>query len=119
MDRLNGVLNASPEKRYKNFISTVVDQEQVWVLSSEAGYATWDEDDIIRLIVYPTLDAAKLFAGSDTPAAIEVHDFLSRCKTYMKNDHFGFMVYPNGSDAFIVSTEQMVDDLEATLALVE
>lgn len=119
MDRLNGVLNASPEKRYKNFISTVVDQEQVWALSSEAGYATWDEDEIIRLIVYPTLDAAKLFAGSDKPTAIEVHDFLSRCKAYMKNDRFGFMVYPNGSDAFIVSTEQMVNDIEATLALVE
>lgn len=27
-----GILNASPEKRYKNFISTVADYEEVWLL---------------------------------------------------------------------------------------
>ena len=119
MDRLNGVRSASPEKRYRNFINTAADREQVWVLSSEDGFATWDEDDMIRLIVFPTQDAAELFADGDRPFPIEVHDFLQRCREIRENDHFGFMVYPNGIDAFVVSTDRMIQDLTEALCLVE
>jgi hypothetical protein len=119
MDRLHGILNASPEKRYKNFISTVVDLEEVWVLSSEDGYATWDEGEIVRLIVFPTHDSAVLFSENDVPESIEIHDFISRCTRAAADDKFGFMVYPNGINSYVVSTDRMIQDLMDELELIE
>ena len=42
MFRLKGVRKADPFKRYKNFINTVADFEEVWLLDNGDGYATLD-----------------------------------------------------------------------------
>ena len=119
MDELYGVMNASPEKRYKNFISKVTDNEEVWVLDNGEGYATLVQNDYISLIVYPSKEAAEFFSEGDEVMSIEVHDFVNNCEETLEDSSFRFAVYPNGKDAFIVSTQQMLEDLLEELDLIE
>ena len=112
MSKMKGVSNASPENRYKNFISTVADREEVWVLENDDGYATWDDArGMIRLIVYPTQEAAEMFADNDKPVSIEIKSFLHRCVDQLENTEIGFLVFPNGTDGYAVRTDQMIKDL--------
>lgn len=119
MDKLHGIMNAAPEKRYKNFISSAADNEEVWVLDNGEGYATLDQDGYISLIVYPSQEAASVFCEGDEVVSIEVHDFVDNCEKNLEDPSFRFAVYPNGTDVFIVSTQQMLEDLLEELDLME
>lgn len=111
-DRIKGVSQASPEKRYKNFISTAAAREEVWVLENEDGYATWDDArGTIRLIVYPTKEDAEMFAENDRPVSIEIKNFLHRCIDQLEDTEIGFLVYPNDTDGYAVGTGQLIKDL--------
>ena len=116
-NRLRGVMNASAEKRYKNFITTVADYEQVWVLDNEEGYATIDQDGFVSLIVYPKEEDAEFFAKGDIPTPIDIDDFMDRCQESLEDPYFRFAVYPTDEDVLIVSTSQMIEDLEEELSL--
>ena len=116
MNRIKGVSQASPEKRYKNFISTAAAREEVWLLENEDGYATWDDArGTIRLIVYPTQEDAEMFAENDKPVSIEIKSFLHRCVDQLEDTEIGFLVYPNGTDGYAVSTDQMIKHLVDSL----
>lgn len=58
MNKFFGILNASPEKRYINFISTITDLGEVWLFSNNTGYLTIDDESYINLLVWPTKDFA-------------------------------------------------------------
>ena len=76
-----GLRNASPEKRYQSFLNTVTDREEVWLLDSETGYATFDAEGITYLLVWPEREFCEfLQSEGERPVAIEIHDFLSRGK---------------------------------------
>lgn len=112
-----GILNASPEKRYKNFVSTVADFEEVWLLESIEGYATVDKDDIIYLLVWPKKEFAEKFKNGDHPVAVEVHEFCERCKKI--EDNIKFMVFPNGNDTCIVDADTILNDILEKLEEIE
>ena len=44
---------------------------------------------------------------------------LNNCEETLEDSSFRFAVYPNGTDAFIVSTQQMLEDLLEELDLIE
>lgn len=116
--RIEGILSAPPEKRYKNFISTVVDKEEIWVLSNEDGYATYEIDNKIHLLVWPEKIFAQKFAENETAESIEVHDFCDRCEE-AKRSNLLFLVFYNGKSAFCVDAEKMLNDIQYGLSLVE
>lgn len=115
---LIGLLNTSPEKRYKSFLSTVADSEEVWLLSSKDGYATFDEGDFIHLLIWPRKEFAEMFKNEDEEAvSIEVHKFIERCETLEEN--IRFMVFPTDKNSYVVTTEKLTDDITAYLDEVE
>ena len=69
----------------------------------------------IRLIVYPTQEDAEMFAENDKPVSIEIKSFLHRCVDQLEDTEIGFLVYPNGTDGYAVSTDQMIKDLVDSL----
>lgn len=120
MDKIRGVLNASPEKRYKHFLSTVADTEQVWLLKNNDGYACYDDGDgYSNLIVYPAREYAEMFCGSDEPELVEVHDFVDRCSELLQQDEIRFMVFPNQRDSYIVDAKKMYYDVMSALDEIE
>lgn len=118
MNRIEGLLSAPPEKRYKSFISTVVDKEAVWVLSNENGYATYEIENKIHLFVWPEKIFAQKFAENDIVTSIEIHDFCDRCEE-VKYSNLSFLVFYNGENAYCVDAEKLLNDIQCELSLVE
>ena len=115
---IQGLLNASPDKRYKSFLTRTADSAEVWVINSPDGYATYDIDDEWCLMLWPTEEFCKLFVDENERAeAIEIHDFLDRCKTVEENVRF--LVFPNDRDGCIVTAEQLIYDMMEYLEQVE
>ena len=115
---LNGLLNTSPEKRYKSFLTTVADLEEVWLLSSDEGYATFDEDNYIHLLIWPRKEFAEMFKEDDEKViSIEVHKFIEQCEAVDENVRF--MVFPTDKDSYVVTTENLINDINDYLDEIE
>ena len=105
-----GIRNASPVKRYKNFINTVADREKVWLLQNDEGEATLDINDVIYILVWPRKEFCEPFASEDEKIiSLEVHDFLKKCSVL--EDYVQFMVFPTEKDVYSVSAKQLSEDI--------
>lgn len=120
-DRFNGILNASAEKRYRSFLNTAADGEEVWMLSGKDGYITMDIDGVIYLLVWPGKEYAVHFSGEDTPISIEVHDFVEQCEELLREpeQNIQFMVFPSQNDGYIVDSFTLMEDLLEELERLE
>lgn len=115
---IEGLIKSSPEKRYRNFLNTVTDLEEVWLLCSEEGYATYDMDGIIHVLIWPRKEFCECFRSIDEKVvSIEIHDFLKYCKEIDNNIHF--MVFPTNNDTYIVTLDQLYVDIMEHLDEIE
>lgn len=121
MDKqLQYIMNAIPEKRYKNFITTVADKCYAWLLRTDVGYATFDNNNFINILVWPQKEYAQLIASdNEVVEGIEVHDFIQRCREMSGNENIRFMVFPTKIDSYIVTVEKLLEDIEYQLGLIE
>ena len=111
--RFDSLLAERPEKRYQEFLQTVARRGAVWTLASDVGYTTMEtEDGQVLLVIFPTEKYANQFSEGDFPEAIEVEEFMTRCREAAGDTGFGFMVFPNGRDAHIVDTLTLLKDLQ-------
>ena len=117
--RFEGIWNATAEKRYKHFVTYTVDYESVWLLSDEDGYATIDVDGYIHLLVWPSKEFAVAYSEEDTPVEMDIHEFIKRCNDMREDTNIRFMVFPTDKDAWIVSTEDLLNYLIEELGRVE
>ena len=117
--RFKGLWNTTAEKRYKHFITYTVDNEGVWLLTSEDGYATIDIDGFIHLLAWPSKEFAIAYNEEDTPVEIDIHEFCERCEDMMNEENTRFMIFPTDKDAWIVSTQDLLNDLAEELDRVE
>ena len=116
--QLQGMMSASPEKRYKSFLTTVADLEEVWLLSSKDGYATFDADGYINLLVWPRKEFAELFKNNDEEVvSMEVHEFVEQCENVEEN--IRFMVFPTYDNSYVVDSEKFINDINLHLDEVE
>lgn len=114
----NGLQNASPEKRYKSFLNTVADQETVWLLHSNEGYATYDIDGVVYVLIWPEKEYCEfMLEKNEVPVSMEIHSFLDNCR--LLDSTISFMVFPTEKDSFVVSREQLCVDIEEHLSEIE
>ena len=109
---IDPILLEKPEKRYQEFLKTVARRGEVWTLASEMGYTTMESNGKVMLVVFPTEKHANLFCEGDFPEPIELDDFLARCREFAADSDFGFMVFPNGKDAYMAETIPLLKDLQ-------
>lgn len=115
---INGLIKASPEKRYKNFLNTVTDLEEVWLLYSENGYATADFDGFIHILLWPQKEFCKYNISKDKkPCSLEIHEFLEKCKDL--DNSIRFMVFPTDINSYVVTAEQLCSDITEHLEEIE
>ena len=121
--KLNGVLNSTTAKRYKSFITTIADTEEVWLLRNKRGYATIDADGYINLIVFPDKEFAEWYRDrnfkKDQLECLDVHTFLERCNDLLSQEEVRFLVSPNDSNGYIVAADKIIDDLTEELNCLE
>ena len=108
-EQFSGLMKASPEKRYKSFLTTVADLEDVWMLASEDGYATLELDGYIHLLIWPRREFAEAFQQEDEIISMDVHVFLEQCKELTED--IRFMVFPTDDNAYVVDPERLISDL--------
>lgn len=112
------LLNTDPEKRYKNFISTVADRGEIWMLSSNYGFTSFD-DDFINLLVWPLKEYSEMYQKDDFPVSIEIHNFCDRLNDILNSNRIRFMVFPNDDNAFVVEPTKLLYDITSELNKIE
>lgn len=106
MKKFDGIWNAEPHKRYKNFVATIADTEKVW-LHKGSQLSVWPEQEY-ALRLYPR----------DEINCLDVHDFSS--SILEKNDAADHVcVFPNGIDSFLVPAKRLLRDIQEELARIE
>lgn len=113
-----GMMAAPAEKRYKSFLNMAADTQQVWMLESEEGSAIMEAEGYLHLLVWPAIEFADLVREANEEAVcMDVHDFLDQCRSL--GEAYRFMVFPTNADAWIVTAQELCDDLQAALDEVE
>ncbi len=114
---IEGLLKATPEKRYHSFLNTVADREEIWGLIA-ADQETWvtDEDGCVLLWPYREF-CERMMASNEHPEAIEVHVFLEQWKA--RGDSIGFSVFPTDENTHVVSAERLCLDIQEYLDEIE
>ena len=115
---IEGIMKAAPEKRYRSFLNTVADLEEVWFLSSVDGFATFDENEFIYVLIWPRKEFCKSFiTGDEEPSSMEIHEFLKKCENLEKNVQF--MVFPTDADSYVVTAKRLCLDIMECLDEIE
>ncbi|NCB94632.1 MAG: DUF2750 domain-containing protein [Clostridia bacterium] len=122
-----GVFNAPSEKRYKNFVWKVVDNEEVWMLSNEKrGCRSFEDEENIYYKFWPAKEFAEYFKeDGDFSEAIEVHEFCDKLKEYFEKEdetegkRVMLHIFPNEHDAYAVDAYTLYWDIMDALEEVE
>jgi len=113
-----GMMAAPPEKRYKSFLNMAADTQQIWMLESEEGSAIMEADGYLYLLIWPAKEFAEFFREEGEEAVcMDIHDFLEQ--TLALGEAYRFMVFPAKGDTWIVTAQELCDDLQAALDEVE
>ena len=115
MATLQDLLLETPEKRYAEFLKTVARRGEVWTLASETGYTTMESAGKVMLVLFPSEKSASMFCEGDFPESIELEDFMGRCREAAGDQGFGFMVFPNGRNAYMTEPVSILTDLQDEL----
>ena len=113
MNKFEGLMNAHPRKRYKSFVNTVADTEQVWldcdpsqlVLTEQCPISVWPEEMF-----------ASAVCSDKAVFSIEVHEF---CELMMACPNRSIRVFPNGTDYVDTTADALLADIEEELDLLE
>lgn len=118
----NGILSATPEKRYDHFLNVVSDAETVYMVDcGEDTLLSPEINNIIYYLAWSEKEFAEYYLSKIYPhmkcqiVAIEVHEFCEMIKT----NQAMFMIFPTDKDTWIVSSNELYENLEFELSRLE
>lgn len=96
---IENVLKLEAPKRYKYFISKIVDQDELWSLKNNDGFiGMGDNEGHDGIPFWPHIEYAKLFINNEwencEPAKINFHHFLDYWIPEMIKDNTHIIVFP-------------------------
>lgn len=107
MNRFDGILNAPPQKRYRNFVSTSADWEQVWLYKGDP-WCVWAEREFAVHMV-----------PEEQLVQVDVHDFCNELLSEAAAQGISISVFPNGTNSQVVSAEELREALLTELERIE
>lgn len=114
------LMNATPEKRYRSFLSSVAEGNDIWYLfGREGGFMRFEDDGYIDVPLWAYSefsDYFKSFIGADsdaTPHSHTVTEFFAMADAL--DEYVRFMVFPTKKDAYTVTCKQLCEDLQKAL----
>lgn len=102
-----GLLKAAPQKRYRHFVTTAADREQVWLYKGEP-WCVWAEWEFAAHMV-----------SKEKMAQVDVHDFCEELLLEVEAQEMPISVFPNGTDSQIVSAGELREALLEELDRIE
>ena len=121
-EMFNGLINATSEKRYRHFLNNAADSEIVWMvdcgndnllspeIDGSAHFLAWSEKEFAEYYLKKVLPDLECEIVS-----IEVHTF---CDMLEKNKIM-FMIFPTEQDAWVVSSDELYQNIIYELARIE
>ena len=119
---IDAVLSLEASKRYQHWLKKVADQEEVWSLWHEGGWALVGDDARNQLVpVWPhSLYAARCAAGAWAgyePKAIPLEAWLNRWIPGIERDHRRIAVFPTPNDRGVsIEPKRLERDLRSELS---
>ncbi len=114
---IEGLLQATPEKRYKSFLTTAADREEAWgLVSDDQNPLAIRDDGCIWLWPYKEF-CEWMRSPEDVPVSIEIHELLEQCQAL--DPATRFRVFPTKENAYTVTAEQLCRDMQEHLDEVE
>ena len=114
------LLNCTPEKRYRSFLSSVADGNDIWYLfGREGGFMHFDDDGYINVPLWAYSefsDYFKTLMGEECdalPHKVSVSEFFTKCEAL--DEYIRFIVFPTAKNAYTVSSKQLCEDLRRAL----
>lgn len=118
--KIESLLNLDGDGRYRFFIKSVADREEVWGLFSK-GWAMAGSDDNERIVPFwPARELAEICADGEwsgyQPKSIELGDFVSTVIVDLRDKNLlpGIFYTPNNKGT-TPSVDRLVADLEKEL----
>lgn len=118
MEEIAKILKSSANDRYRHFIKTIIETQQVWFLEYEDAYTMFkNEEGGVDLLVWQDKKMAEEFAvEGEVAVSISFEEFCAQCRSYVGSKEVMLMVCPTGDeDVLIVNMEQMLNDIEKTM----
>lgn len=119
MENISRILNSSADDRYKHFIKTIIEKQEVWFLEFEDAYTMFkNEEGGVDLLVWQDKKMAEDYAvEGEIPVSISFEEFCDQCKAYVGSKEVMLMVCPTeDKDVIIVNMEQMLNDIERKIS---
>lgn len=121
-EMFNGILNATSEKRYQHFLNVVSDSECVWMVDcGDDNLLSPDFDGVTHYLAWSEKEFAEYYINRLLPdlkceiISIEVHNFCDM----LKNNEAMFMILPTNKDAWVISSDELYQNLIYELARIE
>ncbi len=114
--QLDAINQMTAEERYDYFISTLLEQKQVWGLSSDSGWLILPDEGEEHLPVWPHAELAQAWAMGDfadcQPKAITLDEWLDKWLPGMIEDGLLIAACPGtDNDSIIVAADELSDEL--------
>ena len=121
-EMFNGILNTTSDKRYNHFLNVVSDLECVWMVDcGDDTLLSPEIDGIAYYLAWSEKEFANYYIGKMFPeleceiVSIDTHDFCDM----LKANETMFMIFPTDKDAWIVTSDELYQNLEYELARIE
>lgn len=119
-EQIEMLMNSVPEKRYRSFISSVAQGNDIWYLfGSDSGFTHFDDDGFINVPLWAYSefsDYFKTLLGDETDAKPHSHtvdEFFAMADAL--DDYVRFVVFPTSKDGYVVSCKQLCEDLKKAI----
>ncbi len=119
--QISAVIALSGPKRYDHFIKTVCDQEYVWSLFFEDGWAVaCDNDGTEGLPLWPHPEYARLCAVEEwrqyEPKTIPIHELLEKWLPSLKENGRATLIFITPEQQGVLQTcDELAADLQEEL----
>lgn len=118
----NGILSATPEKRYNHFLNVASDTESVYMVDcGDDNLLSPEINNIIYYLAWSEKEFAEYYLSKMYPkmkcqiVTLEIHEFCD----IIKNNQVMFMIFPTDKDTWIVSSDDLYENLAFELSRIE
>ncbi len=118
--QIDAINRFSADQRYDYFVNKVIEQREVWGLSSEEGWVILSDDGDEHLPVWPHPELAALWIGGEyadcEPKQISLDDWLGKWLPGMEKDDLLAAVSPDTEgESIVVSAGELGESIRFTM----
>ncbi len=119
--QIDAINRFSADQRYDYFVNKIIEQREVWGLSSDEGWVILSDEGDEHLPIWPHPELAALWVTGDyadcQPKSISLDDWLAKWLPGMEKDALLAAISPDTEgESIVVSAEELGESIRFTMA---